>query len=516
MTFLKKPIFTLLLTWLAWAILVIGFQYFAGMRFQPQLPDNVLNWTGDETTPGAHDKQPYLLEPFLNREVAYDSEFYLSIAIAGYDDPGLRAVWQDPNQPPHSIWDQWPDVPFGIPRDFPDGHPPSVPATYVAYSLNYAFFPFYPLVMRAFMLPLSIFGLDPIATGTLAGALVSLLGALAAALALYDLTRDELSENGRLRTAFYLLIFPTGFFLAMVHTEGLFVGLAFGSLALLKRRQWLLAGLLAGCATATRAVGVALVIPFGIAWLQEAAPYARSLLRRGETQAAEMRFPWHLTWQGLAALGPLIGYFIWDRLLGTQFRTVETAFFGRGLFVFQQSIDAWSGAFHDLFGAGRGQLTANPLGWGLIALAALLVLKILIWSWFGNKIPARVSTLAGLALALFAAVLVFQWATHTNNPQRSVYYMGEFAATILALAACAYLLRKQPGIALFSLMVVLISFFSGAAQGMSRYILGAPAVFLMLGQLGEQSEAFDRAWTIASVLLMGLLAMLFGFNFWIA
>src|SRR5690349_16821025 len=151
MTFIKKPIVTLLLTWLAWAVLVLGFQYFAGMRFQPQGPDTVLDWTGDETTPGAHDKQPYLLEPFLNREVAYDSEFYLSIAIAGYDDPGLRAVWQDPAQPPHSIWDQWPDVPFGIPNDFPDGRPAFVPANWVAYSLNYAFFPFYPLVMRAFM-----------------------------------------------------------------------------------------------------------------------------------------------------------------------------------------------------------------------------------------------------------------------------------------------------------------------------------------------------------------------------
>ncbi len=32
-------------------------------------------------------------------------------------------------------------------------------------------------------------------------------------LALYDLTRDSLGENGGLRAAFYLVIFPTGFFL---------------------------------------------------------------------------------------------------------------------------------------------------------------------------------------------------------------------------------------------------------------------------------------------------------------
>jgi len=64
-------------------------------------------------------------------------------------------------------------------------------------------------------------------------------------------------------------------------------------------------------------------------------------------------------------------------------------------------------------------------------------------------------------------------------------------------------------------MVVLISFFSGGAQGMQRYILGAPAVFIMLGKLGAKDEVFDRAWTIGSVLLMALFAMLFAFNFWV-
>lgn len=90
----------------------------------------------------------------------------------------------------------------------------------------------------------------------------------------------------------------------------------------------------------------------------------------------------------------------------------------------------------------------------------------------------------------------------------------EFSATILAVTASAFTLRSQPGSALFSLMVVVILFFSGGPQGMPRYILGAPAVFVMLGRLGKSDEAFDRSWTIGSVLLMGLLALLFAFNFW--
>ena len=52
-----------------------------------------------------------------------------------------------------------------------------------------------------------------------------------------------------------------------------------------------------------------------------------------------------------------------------------------------------------------------------------------------------------------------------------------------------------------------------AVQGMHRYVLAVPSIFLILGRLGKH-EPFDRAWTTASVLLMGLLATLFTFNMW--
>jgi hypothetical protein len=39
--------------------------------------------------------------------------------------------------------------------------------------------------------------------------------------------------------------------------------------------------------------------------------------------------------------------------------------------------------------------------------------------------------------------------------------------------------------------------------------------FLCLIKLGN-NRIFDRAWTIASLLLMGLLALLFSFDFWVA
>jgi hypothetical protein len=62
--------------------------------------------------------------------------------------------------------------------------------------------------------------------------------------------------------------------------------------------------------------------------------------------------------------------------------------------------------------------------------------------------------------------------------------------------------------------VIWLSLTSGPAQGMHSYILAAPVVFLFLGRLGR-NEAFDRAWSLLSILLMGLLAILFTFDMWV-
>lgn len=514
MKLLTKPVRDLVWLWLAWAVLVIGFQTIAVMRLQLEPPDTVLEWTANETLPGAHDGQPYLLEPFMNQQVAYDSEFYLSIATAGYDDPGLRAVWLDPDKEPGPIWDDYP-LPFGVPGEFVNGRPPGMSEDYVAYSLNYAFFPFYPLMIRLFSFPLRVFGLNPIATATLGGVIVSLLGALGGMLALYDLTRDRLEDSGALKTAFYLIAFPTGFFLAMVHTEGLFVGLTFGALAMLNRKRWIWAGLLAGCAALTRAVGVVLIVPLGIAWLEEAIPAAKSLLSRGKDQGASaVGFRWDLLWKGLLGLSPLIAFGLWSVLLGKQFHMVEAAFFSRGMLVIGHSIQLWTDIYRSLFGA-KVLGTANMIGWGILTLAGLLVVKVLIQNWRGDRIPAAAFRVANLILFVLGVALVYLWFTKTNNEQRTLYYMVEISATILGVAACAYMLRSMPGLSLFGLMVIAISFFSGVPQGMHRYILGVPAVFMMLGHLGHNNDTFDRAWTIGSVLLMGLFALLFAFNFWV-
>ncbi len=423
------PFRNLIILWLAWALIVIGFQALATARFQPQWPDRAQDWTTRSTGPGYQQGHIYLLDPFMNAQVAWDSEYYLGIAIGGYNDPHIPF-----------LTNTGVTIPANTPGVNLNG----------SYSMSYAFLPLYSWMMRLAAWPLKILGLDPIATSTLAGVIVSALGTLGGMLALYDLTRDSLGEEGALRAVFYLLIFPTGFFLIQVYSEGLFAGLAFGCLAMLKHRQWIPAALLGAAATLTRAVGVALVIPMAITWFRSGEWKEFGLVGR---QVFLQGIPWRSLGKALLVFAPLIVFLLWKfSSLGLAFDHVEANFFGRQTLHFGYAFHLWSEAYKSMF---------------------------------------------------------------IGNPERTAYFLTEFIGLAIGIITCAACLRVHPEIAWFSLAVLVISWGSGPAQGIQRYILGAPAVFVMLARWGK-NPIFDRAWTIFSLLLMGLLAMLFAFNYWVA
>ncbi len=420
--FKNKTLLNLVFLWLAWVLIVIGYQAWAGARMQPKRPDYARPfWTPHETTALAQAGKPYLLEPFMNQQVCWDSEFYLSIAVAGYEDPLVTKAQVNLNQFDADPLNDYQRNMRAIP-------------------LSYAFFPFYPAMIWLFIWPLKLLGMNAIATATLAAVVVSALGALGGMIALYDLARGELEDSGAWRAAFYLIIFPSGFFLTMVYTEGLFVGLAFGSLALLMRRKWVWAAILAVCAALTRSVGVALVVPMGMILLREV----------GLRHLKALLTPPYLGKVGLTLL-PLVAFLAWKvSPLGQTFDIIQAAWFGRGFLELGKSWDSWKYAFDQAF--------------------------------------------------------------HSGGPSMA-YHMMEMFFSVVALAACAFTFRRHPEITLFSLTVILFALFSGDIQGMYRYVLAAPSLFLFLSKLGR-NEAFDRAWTIASLLLMGINAYLFAMDMW--
>ena len=353
---------SILLIWLAWALLITGFQAFVRARFDLARPDNALSWTASWTNADSLRRHPYLSSPVLAGHAAYDSEFYISIALNGYDDPGIRAVG------PKSTAD--------APQAALKGDEPTWT------SLNRAFFPGYPLAMGILARPIMATGIDPIGAAIVAGVIVSMLGTLGAMLAIADLAAGaagpgeaggEAGGDG-VRAAFYLLIWPAAVFLAQVYSEGLFLGLSLGALAMMRRDRWGWAAALAVGAVFTRATGFLLLIPFGWAFLFGGA-------RRTAGRA-------------LLALSPGFAYLVWRWLFGRDFDFTEIHYFGRFPFDLGKSWDAWSDAVQTLL-AGEGQPKAYMLC-EFIGVAAGLLSSALLWR------RDKALTLYGLAIFVVA------------------------------------------------------------------------------------------------------------------
>jgi Mannosyltransferase (PIG-V) len=363
----RRSLTILVGVWAAWSICLLGFQELVVARLHPDRPDHVLSWTAQETGVRRFGGRPYLAEPLLNSHVAFDSEYYLSIATVGYDDPDVPQY-----QPP-------------VGEDVP---------------LNYAFMPAYPAAMRVVAAPLGLLGLEPVAAAAVAGVAVSLASALAAMFAVFSLARRHLGEVGGLRAAFYLLVFPTGFFLAQVYTEALFLALAFGSIALAADRRPVLAGLLAIVAVLTRPVGVALALPLAIGLVEV-------LLRRREAGQAPFIGRELAAWAAATA-APLVAFLAWSASpMGRAFDTVQREYFGRGTLNLEAAWRGWSNAV-----SGFG--TALPETRVYYALeAAAVLLALVACAWAIRRWPA--------AAAFGLAVLVI--SVTSGEPQSLVRYV---------------------------------------------------------------------------------------------
>jgi hypothetical protein len=345
------------LVWLGWAVLMLGFQDFVQARFQLQRPDMLMDWTASWTNAGSAVRHPYLQSPVMKGHAAWDSEFFISIALHGYEDPAMRAA------SPAST----PDAEVAGPKK---GHPGWV-------SLNHAFFPGYPFAMSLVARPLVWFGFDPVGSAVMAGVVVSLVSALFAMFAIADLAlgQPDADPGDGVRAAFFLGVWPAAVFLAQVYTEALFLALSFGALALMRRDRWGWAAVLAVAAVFTRATGVLLVIPFGLVWLIGA---------QGRTVG-----------RAVFAASPVLAYLVWRLLFGADFDFVETRYFGRWPFALHASLDAWTDFAHTLVNSDDPQLRAYNFV-ELAGIVASLAASALMWP--------RDKALALYGLATFAVV----------------------------------------------------------------------------------------------------------------
>ena len=112
-----------------------------------------------------------------------------------------------------------------------------------------AFFPLFPMIVRPVRWLLGV-------SYDVASAVVTLTFGAVAALLLYALVRHLLDADVAARSVALFCFFPGSWVLGIPYSEGVFVALAIGSMLAALRRRWILAGVLAALASASRPTGI--------------------------------------------------------------------------------------------------------------------------------------------------------------------------------------------------------------------------------------------------------------------
>ena len=181
------------------------------------------------------------------------------------------------------------------------------------------FFPLYPLVIWTVARPVILLsGHSAIWSITLSGVIVATIGGLVTTLIVQELASGWWGESAGRRAAVLFCLFPGSVVFSMVYAEGIALPLAAGCILALQRRRWLLAGVLAGFATAATPQSLVLV---GVCAISA----GLELRRRGwrDSEARRSVLAPLLSVSGAAALGA----FLWA-WVGTPLAIVHTQHIG--------------------------------------------------------------------------------------------------------------------------------------------------------------------------------------------
>lgn len=177
-----------------------------------------------------------------------------------------------------------------------------------------AFFPLYPMLMRAIAWP---FGLTEAAVWS-AGIAISYAAFFAGLIVVHRLTERLFGDRETARrTVLLMCVYPFSFFLTRVYPSALFFLLAALSVMAAYRSRWWLAGLCGALTTLTRPHGILIALPLGLLALQ---PF--DSIGTGSVTSANLARGRHTSWRIAATrivrLAPIplafIGYcaYVWS------------------------------------------------------------------------------------------------------------------------------------------------------------------------------------------------------------
>ncbi|MBV8734314.1 MAG: hypothetical protein JO120_05995 [Solirubrobacterales bacterium] len=183
------------------------------------------------------------------------------------------------------------------------------------------FLPGYPLLMwplGQLMLALGTASGSAPTAMSVAGLIIAGIGGLVATVLIQELTTGWWGESAGRRAVILFCLFPGSVVFSMVYSEGVAIPLAAGCILALERKRWVLAGILAGCATAVEPDAFVLIAVCGVSALVE-------LWRRGLWD----RTAWRSLLAPLLSVSGLVAVasFLWA-WTGTPFASFQAQRYG--------------------------------------------------------------------------------------------------------------------------------------------------------------------------------------------
>jgi hypothetical protein len=282
-----------------------------------------------------------------------------------------------------------------------------------------------------------------------AGVLISLLGGLITTVLVQRLAAGWWGEQAGRRASLFFCLFPGSIVFSMVYSEGLMLPLAAGALYALERRRWVLAGVLAACATAVGPVAFAIIPACAAAAFVE-------VRRRGWRDGQARRA---LLAPALAPLGAIaFGAFLWI-WTGSPFASYTAQRYGwdersTPLALWHTTKHLWHQIIH-LHGLPNPGLNLNYVS-GLVG-AAFLAWALMLLYRHRRSIPAPA--------IWWTLGISFLTVTSENVPPNPRMLMCAFPALIVV----AYELRGRAFnrlIAISSALLVVMSVISFVGTGL--------------------------------------------------
>jgi hypothetical protein len=360
-------------------LIFIVFLFAAGLRFD--LPVQEL---GDRIQePMISLSQPNLVQRLRSKVSNADAGWYIVIAANGYDVQ-----------------------PFDASREH-----------------NWAFFPLFPLLLRAFGKITGEYGL----TGSILSSLLFLFGLVQLHKLVLELGHKAEDAD---RAVFYLAAFPTSYFFSLPFTESLFLLLSVSCVLAAKRDSWWLAGLCGGLAASTRITGVCLF--------------------------------------------PVLALLYWQTYRSINVKALALLLIPAGIVPYMIFLH---------------RITGNPLAFMDIQVAwghsFGFFLKPL---WEYVKSPMEIN---------------WRWDFRFLN----------FLAAILAFGCSVVLFRKkQWAFGTYTLLCVLIPLSAMRLQSLTRYVMVAFPIFIVLAEAGR-SHRVDQIIRTVFLFVLGAMTLLFALNF---